>query len=227
MKNRIELQHGHKGDNITEDAWDELANSDIYYAKMANRTMADVMESVLVKRYKPKYNKAKKHTDWDGLPLQEPNFIVYRDSNTRAVEKLRKDNERLISEIKKLKDNISFNELALNNIEQEIKNKNASFIEISKPRYERLLEDQKRLDTCILLFKKLCNSKYLEALEEGLINPSDMCLECNFRKTLEDIETIIYNPHIQKVSVGGSLVESIKKEFQEKVEKYGEDNNIC
>ena len=49
-------QHGKFGDNIPEEGWDEINSSDIYYIELANSIMSDVVESELIRRYKPKYN---------------------------------------------------------------------------------------------------------------------------------------------------------------------------
>ena len=76
LENRLS-QHGKPGDNITKDAWEELNVSEIFYATMANATMADVVESELIRRYQPKYNKAKMDTAWAGLPFAEPEWTKY------------------------------------------------------------------------------------------------------------------------------------------------------
>lgn len=69
--------HGRKGDNIPESAFREINDSDIYYAVLPNRIMSDVVESELIRRYKPIYNKAKK-SEWDGLMFTEPIWKPYR-----------------------------------------------------------------------------------------------------------------------------------------------------
>ena len=69
-------QHGICGDNIDKCGWDEINAADIYYAEMPNRTMADCVESILIQKYKPKYNKAKVCV-WDGLDISEPKWKKY------------------------------------------------------------------------------------------------------------------------------------------------------
>lgn len=69
-------QHGRSGDNIPEDAWSELKKSDVFYIELPNRTMTDVVESELIRRYRPKYNKAKK-SEWKGLPFAEPEWTRF------------------------------------------------------------------------------------------------------------------------------------------------------
>ena len=75
-------QHGKIGDNITEEGWNDIKNSTIYYCVLANKTMSDVVESELIRRYKPKYNKAKM-SDWCGLPFVEPQWIKYTPEKTK------------------------------------------------------------------------------------------------------------------------------------------------
>lgn len=69
--------HGKPGDNIPRAGWEELRKAEIYYLKLANATMCDVIESELIRRYKPKYNKAVLSTEWCGLPFAEPEWTKY------------------------------------------------------------------------------------------------------------------------------------------------------
>ena len=71
-------QHGHNGDNIMPEGWDDINNSDIYFCRLANSVMSDVVESELIRRYRPKYNRAKMNTKWDGLEFAEPSWILYK-----------------------------------------------------------------------------------------------------------------------------------------------------
>lgn len=68
--------HGKAGDNIPKEGWDDINKSTIYYVELANSIMSDVFESEMIRRYKPKYNKAKM-SDWDGLPFEEPEWKLY------------------------------------------------------------------------------------------------------------------------------------------------------
>lgn len=77
--------HGRKGDNISERWHKEINDSDIYYIECANAIMSDVVESELIRRYKPKCNKAKM-SDWSGIPFSEPSWIKFE----RPVEWSRK-----------------------------------------------------------------------------------------------------------------------------------------
>lgn len=80
-------QHGKKGDNIPEDGHFEINNSDIYFIELPNRVMTDVVESELIRRYKPKYNKAKM-SEWQGIPFAEPQWKAYRVCGKRVNGKL-------------------------------------------------------------------------------------------------------------------------------------------
>ena len=59
-------QHGVKGDNIKAEYWDDINNSSVYYCELANEMMADVVESYLIKEYRPKCNVAKV-SNWNGF----------------------------------------------------------------------------------------------------------------------------------------------------------------
>ena len=67
-------QHGRYGDNIDTEGWGKINNSKIFYLKVVNEVMADVVESELIRFYKPKYNKAKK-SKWCGLPFIEKELV--------------------------------------------------------------------------------------------------------------------------------------------------------
>lgn len=81
--------HGRPGDNIPEEGWDEINNSDIFYCILANSNMSDVVESELISRYEPKYNKAKK-SKWVGLFFTEPVWIKYEGDKKQYKPKTTK-----------------------------------------------------------------------------------------------------------------------------------------
>lgn len=91
-------QHGVSGDNIDKSAWDEINRSDIYYAEMANSAMSEVYESELIRRYKPKYNKAKMG-EWTGIPLPEPVWIPYNEASVDAIDRLERENALLSAQL--------------------------------------------------------------------------------------------------------------------------------
>lgn len=70
-------QHGKRFDNIPEEAWPEINQSNISYITLVNETMADVVESELIRRYKPKYNIAKT-SEWSGIEFIEPKWKPFR-----------------------------------------------------------------------------------------------------------------------------------------------------
>lgn len=51
-------------------------SSDIYFIKLPNSIMADVLESELIRRYNPILNVAKK-SEWSGLPFCEPEWVKF------------------------------------------------------------------------------------------------------------------------------------------------------
>lgn len=83
--------HGRKGDNISECWHEEINKADIYYTELSNSTMTDVVESELIRRYKPKCNKAKM-SDWSGLPFADPPWIKFEKPAewSRRVHKTKK-----------------------------------------------------------------------------------------------------------------------------------------
>lgn len=86
-------QHGKCGDNIPEEGWDEINNSNIFYCELPNSTMSDVVESELIRRYKPKWNKAKM-SEWSGLDFVEPKWKKAFENNSNEILK---EKEREIS----------------------------------------------------------------------------------------------------------------------------------
>lgn len=91
---RIFSHDGGPYDNINAESKEEVQNSTVYYAEMANSTMADVYESELIRRYKPKYNKAKT-SDWTGIPLPEPVWTMFRDYSDKRFEVLKRKLESM------------------------------------------------------------------------------------------------------------------------------------
>ena len=214
LQNRLK-QHGKNGDNIPEEGWEEISNADIYYAKVANRTMADVIESALIKRYSPKYNKAKKATEWDGLPIQEPNFLIYHDHLKAEVEKLKKENDHLHRHINKLRMDYDGAE------------------KINAYEFERIKSDARRFLEAHNALMEIAQTKFEVALASGQIKIEDVCPNCPYRKKLKDIEVLILNDTIQGIDVKLDIVKRIKQEWEDKLKKQkeevlnGEDNNIC
>lgn len=100
-------QHGRVGDNIPKEGWDEINSAEIYYCELANKIMSDVVESELIRRYKPKYNKAKT-SNWSGLEFVEQKWKKYINKEdlefhapleieylTDEIEKLKNENKTI------------------------------------------------------------------------------------------------------------------------------------
>ena len=93
-------QHGKPGDNICESAWKDINNSDIYYAPLYNEVMSDVVESELIRRYKPKFNIGKTKTKWCGIELSDVNWIPLRVAAIDEVRELKEENALLTKKLK-------------------------------------------------------------------------------------------------------------------------------
>lgn len=93
-------QHGKNGDNIPSEYHEEINNSTIYYFRVANSIMSDVVESELIRRHNPRLNKAKK-SEWDGMDFPEPKWKKYvpitdkcTNTNGQSVKRKRKDQNK-------------------------------------------------------------------------------------------------------------------------------------
>lgn len=86
LKSRLNA-HAHSGDNIDSKYWGELKKATVYYCKLPNSVMADVVESELIRRYKPKCNKSKT-SRWSGLDFVEPQWsLVYETIESSCLPK--------------------------------------------------------------------------------------------------------------------------------------------
>lgn len=63
LKSRLST-HGKNGDNIDKAIWEEINNSDIYYLEFDMAAIADAVETILISKYNPKGNKAKRGCDF-------------------------------------------------------------------------------------------------------------------------------------------------------------------
>ena len=87
--------------NRNEDVYSDFVNSKVYYIEVANSIMSDVVESEMIRRYKPRYNIAKM-SDWDGLPFEEPEWKEYTGERVfidEARVKRRSNNKIVVSSI--------------------------------------------------------------------------------------------------------------------------------
>lgn len=77
-------QHGISGDNIPYEYHSLIKSADIFYCELPNAIMTDVVETELIRRYKPKLNRDSKATsEWGGLAFVEPEWIEYRKKYTQ------------------------------------------------------------------------------------------------------------------------------------------------
>lgn len=111
-------QHGKCGDNIPEEGWDEINNSDIFYCELANATMSDVVESELIRRYKPKYNKAKM-SEWSGVLFVEPEWKkAFEKNNEEALKEKDAEISSLKSKLIKCQKELYECQKELNNLSE-------------------------------------------------------------------------------------------------------------
>lgn len=109
-------QHARPGDNISPEAWPELRLATVFYFETPTETMADVIESELIRRHHPKWNRAKKSV-WVGLPFPEPVFREYAApalyqrgraiTQERLLEIMKAEEERRERRIRSYSNNLS------------------------------------------------------------------------------------------------------------------------
>ena len=75
-----------------EDKFRPYLKSDIYYIELANAIMSDVIESELIRRYKPKLNVAKM-SDWSGLEFIEPEWKLFVPSDKKKIRLTKRNND--------------------------------------------------------------------------------------------------------------------------------------
>ena len=69
-----------------EEKFRPYLKADIYYIELANSVMSDVVESELIRRYKPKLNVAKM-SDWSGLEFAEPEWKIFNSTKKKKSSK--------------------------------------------------------------------------------------------------------------------------------------------
>lgn len=79
-------EHGKNHDNIPKEARERINHADIYITLLCNSTMTDVVESELIRRYRPPYNKAKQ-SEWSGLDFPEIKWIPFRINGEEIYRK--------------------------------------------------------------------------------------------------------------------------------------------
>ena len=83
-----------------EEKFRPYLKADIYYIELANAIMSDVVESELIRRYKPKLNVAKM-SDWSGLEFTEPEWKKFMPISKRKTYPLKKNRTDISSKKQK------------------------------------------------------------------------------------------------------------------------------
>ena len=83
-----------------EEKFRPYLKADIYYIELANAIMSDVVESELIRRYKPKLNVAKM-SDWSGLEFTEPEWKKFMPISKRKTYPLTKTRPNISSKKQK------------------------------------------------------------------------------------------------------------------------------
>lgn len=78
-----------------EDKFQPYLNSTIYYIELANKTMSDIVESELIRRYKPKLNVAKM-SEWSGLEFKEPEWKIFIPSKKEKFNHINESGRNII-----------------------------------------------------------------------------------------------------------------------------------
>ena len=169
-------QHGHSGDNIPEEGWSEINAAKIYYTELANEVMSDVVESELIRRYRPKYNDKKTHTKWKGLNFPEPIWIDPQLENS----------QKLHDEIIRLKDVLDSAENKIKELTNENKKlvlENIIANDLVK-KYKKHKNDQ--CHECSNRYKKF--QDYFEGLENQQCS-NELCFGKTFDEIIEEYKT--------------------------------------
>lgn len=93
--------HGKKGDNIPEEYWDEINESDIYFARCDNSVMCDAVETALINKYKPKCNRAKTRGLQGAYSFIEPLWFYYKVATDKKVSQSIKEAKAELARIER------------------------------------------------------------------------------------------------------------------------------
>lgn len=92
-----------------------LEDCKIYYIELANSIMSDVVESELIRKFKPLLNVAKT-SEWSGLPFPSIEWKEYKKTEKKNQEKKKKEKMLSKKERKRLEEKIKY----LNKFEADI-----------------------------------------------------------------------------------------------------------
>ena len=144
------FQHGKKGDNIEPSGWGKINDSDIYYCPLYNSTMADVIESALIYEFKPKYNRGKTKTEWNGFSMPELKWIPIRVHSSDEIQSLK---EKIVSS-DKINNDLS---RKLSSLEHELsflKNENIFLKQKNKTLLDRFLSNIGKQENIVYKYDK-------------------------------------------------------------------------
>lgn len=113
LRTRIK-QHAGNYDIARKRAPEKMDAAEIYYCKLPNSVMSDVIESALIKKYLPECNSDndyKKKCNWAGFPLPELEWIHFKGKEPEEIPEssfyiedcLKKDVEKIVLQRKEKK----------------------------------------------------------------------------------------------------------------------------
>lgn len=107
--------HGKLNDNIEEQYWDMINQSEIYFIELDSGIICDIAETLLINQYKPRCNKAKIIDNFDKYHIifdeKQYKWCLYNKIgkltiNTKLTSELEKENAKLNDELQLLKKQI-------------------------------------------------------------------------------------------------------------------------
>lgn len=118
--------HGNKSDNIPVSAHAEIDKADIYIAIFSSPQTVDILESLLINKYKPKYN-VRNTNLYEGLAPAEIEWISLSDLQNRflrtpTLNDVLRDNEYLRTHNEYLRDQIEEYRSENETLKQMVKN---------------------------------------------------------------------------------------------------------
>lgn len=142
-------EHCKSGDNIDSKYWDKINKSDIYYCYANNKIMSDVIESELIRRYKPICNKAKM-SDWSGIEFVEPKWYFFDKNIMNEVKTIKKTIKKTKTTYKTTK--------KVQELKQQVYSLNLELI-TKKYKFEREIEEMKKEIKDLKFYKKIFDER--------------------------------------------------------------------
>lgn len=232
-------EHGKNHDNIPKEAHERINHADIYITLLCNSTMSDVVESELIRRYRPPYNKAKQ-SEWSGLDFPEIKWIPFR---INGEEVYRENFDHAITNpemgIEKFDYCKAYSEYAkkVSNLQNELKCLNQTNISLSKS-IETLKDELRRTKSNETLIEELRRAKSEAVMKrsEEAIKSYNMFNEsiCIYNKLSEAYNNLLMkynevvreNKSLKAKRVFNTTTSIWKKYFQNrKLHKRKENSN--